>query len=568
MELSVPRPIPDSLIRPGETVNLVSPKIKIVIRWEDYGPDLCDLDMCCVALNHRGKVLDTVYSAKLSGMDGKLLHSGLAHRPQPSVAVDPSLPPLPLATFDFSIPSGTPINITLSPLPPPSPPAAVTMAPPPLPLAVITPPPDDSPAQQPMALAPVRALSSDRQHITAELTTLPQEVAALCFLVTSASGQRFFHFETAEVRVLDAENQCIGKCLVGAAGNASAMLIGSVVRDLEFDLWRLVAHQASCQGRTFADALPMVQELLAAIIPTVEIERRTDVPILRRGEQFLLDPRYTQGRLTVSVRWAADGDPLDVDLSCIPLNAAWQAVKDEVVFFSRLANSNGSIRHSGDQQSGRGEGDDERLTMALPQVPPDITGLGIALNVYTEGQNFGRCKSSHCRLLDAEGHELVRYSLAEHSEANCVAMALLFRLGPAAPWSIVALGMPTQGTLAMDAAPVFERLMMHLVEEDGRRALRVQTLPGGAPPPLDPALPTALPASGVPASGVPIQQPMVARPPGPPPQRPPPPARPHRVRAPPRLCPHRPSAASSSNWRVAPRSAPFPLLPSPPLPPP
>jgi len=50
---------------------------------------------------------------------------------------------------------------------------------------------------------------------------------------------------------------------------------------------------------------------------------------------------------------------LDLDASCVAVSKSGQVLLNETVYYVNLVNTNGSIRHSGDEQTGTTRGDDE-----------------------------------------------------------------------------------------------------------------------------------------------------------------------------------------------------------------
>jgi len=43
-----------------------------------------------------------------------------------------------------------------------------------------------------------------------------------------------------------------------------------------------------------------------------------------------------------------------------------------MIFYNNLASADGSVKHSGDNRTGAGDGDDESLTVDLSMVPADV----------------------------------------------------------------------------------------------------------------------------------------------------------------------------------------------------
>ena len=55
----------------------------------------------------------------------------------------------------------------------------------------------------------------------------------------------------------------------------------------------------------------------------------------------------------------------------------------QLVYYGKLASSDGSVRHCGDQRSGAAAGDDEQIVLSLAHVHPAVTAIGIVINSYS-----------------------------------------------------------------------------------------------------------------------------------------------------------------------------------------
>ncbi|MBF0127854.1 MAG: TerD family protein, partial [Magnetococcales bacterium] len=73
------------------------------------------------------------------------------------------------------------------------------------------------------------------------------------------------------------------------------------------------------------------------------------------------------------LRFLGVGGEIDLDASCLMFNSAGQLV--DLVWFEQLRSRDGSIQHTGDNMTGEGEGDDERIIVELSRVPLEITSL-------------------------------------------------------------------------------------------------------------------------------------------------------------------------------------------------
>lgn len=128
---------------------------------------------------------------------------------------------------------------------------------------------------------------------------------------------------------------------------------------------------------------------------------------------------------------------IDLDASVIAFDAAGR--KREIVWFMHLAEFGGALRHSGDNLTGQGDGDDEKIFVDLSRLPANITSLVFTITSFG-GQRFTDIARAFCRLVDeVSGQELVRYELSEAQRNSAVIMAVL-RRQPAGTWEMRAIG--------------------------------------------------------------------------------------------------------------------------------
>ncbi|MEU8588137.1 TerD family protein [Streptomyces sp. NPDC048664] len=64
---------------------------------------------------------------------------------------------------------------------------------------------------------------------------------------------------------------------------------------------------------------------------------------------------------------------------------------------------NGALIHSGDNQTGRGEGDDETITVEFSRVPPHITAIVFVAAAFKKGSSFQKARNISFKVYDATG---------------------------------------------------------------------------------------------------------------------------------------------------------------------
>jgi stress response protein SCP2 len=138
---------------------------------------------------------------------------------------------------------------------------------------------------------------------------------------------------------------------------------------------------------------------------------------------------------------ARAGAGIDLDASCITFDAAGE--KLDLVWFVAKEGAGGAIRHSGDNLTGEGEGDDEVITVDLGQVPPEVDVLLFTVNSYKR-HPFTEVDNAYCRLFDlGTGEELVHFALTGSEPRTGVYMAAVLRSGPG--WDMTGIGVFQDG---------------------------------------------------------------------------------------------------------------------------
>jgi tellurium resistance protein TerZ len=139
---------------------------------------------------------------------------------------------------------------------------------------------------------------------------------------------------------------------------------------------------------------------------------------------------------------------IDLDASCIAFADGRIA---DIVYFGKLISDDGSIRHTGDNLTGAGDGDDESVIVDLSRLPVHVTSLVFTVSSFT-GQNFSEIENAFCRLVDETTNaELARYELTGGGTHTGMVMARLYR--HEGVWKMGAIGEPAMGRTFKDMLP-------------------------------------------------------------------------------------------------------------------
>ncbi|OIK26669.1 stress-induced protein [Streptomyces malaysiense] len=164
----------------------------------------------------------------------------------------------------------------------------------------------------------------------------------------------------------------------------------------------------------------------------VSLRKNQTVSLVKGGR-----PLLSQVRMGLGWEPAFRGGDIDLDASVI----AYGPQRDHVdsCYFGKLTILKGAVKHSGDNLTGEGAGDDEVIVVDLGRIPQEVTGLVFTVNSFS-GQKFTDVAKAYCRLVDvATEEELVRFDLTQAEPRTGVLMAKLIRQF-SGEWEMTAIG--------------------------------------------------------------------------------------------------------------------------------
>jgi tellurium resistance protein TerD len=120
---------------------------------------------------------------------------------------------------------------------------------------------------------------------------------------------------------------------------------------------------------------------------------------------------------------STSGAEFDLDASALMLGPNGKILSDQhFVFFNNLKSPEGSVEHTGDNLTGGGDGDDEKILVQLAQVPAECHKIVFPVSIYEapqRGQNFGQVRNAFIRVVNQDGGaELTRYDLTEDASSE------------------------------------------------------------------------------------------------------------------------------------------------------
>ena len=177
---------------------------------------------------------------------------------------------------------------------------------------------------------------------------------------------------------------------------------------------------------------------------------------LQKGQRVSLDKRMNLA--LIGLGWDENEDngyDFDLDASAFLLGRNGKVACDEdFVFYGNQVHRSGSVKSSGDDTSGGGEGDCEQLIIDFDKVPSNVETIAITVTIYDADrrrQNFGQVSNAYvrvCKIRDErdEGEEIIRYDLDEDfSTETGVVICEIYRYG--GEWRFNAVGAGYRGGL-------------------------------------------------------------------------------------------------------------------------
>ena len=144
---------------------------------------------------------------------------------------------------------------------------------------------------------------------------------------------------------------------------------------------------------------------------------------LGKGERINLSKEAPSlKKVGVGLGWDTNstdtGLDFDLDASIFMLGANGKIPTEKnFVFYNNLTSPDGGVKHTGDNLTGDGDGDDETIFVELAKVDAAINELVFVVTIHEaekRKQNFGQVRNSYIRIYNAvTQEEICKYELGE-----------------------------------------------------------------------------------------------------------------------------------------------------------
>ena len=141
---------------------------------------------------------------------------------------------------------------------------------------------------------------------------------------------------------------------------------------------------------------------------------------------------------------------MDLDLSAFLLNENGKIIGEDGLIYFGQRRGKGIFLH-GDNRTGAGDGDDEKISITLNNLPYNCSKVVFCVNIYQgkeRRQDFSKVKNAYIRVLNSDkgDTEICRYNLSEDGQnATSLIFAELEKIG--SDWNFKAVGQLEQGDL-------------------------------------------------------------------------------------------------------------------------
>ena len=121
-------------------------------------------------------------------------------------------------------------------------------------------------------------------------------------------------------------------------------------------------------------------------------------------------------------------------------------VGGDVVFFGNPEHESGTVRLTGDNLTGAGDGDDEQIIVDLDELPRRFSKVVLVVQIYKgieKNQSFANADSAFIRAADRRGNEMVHFGLSgDDNLKHCRSMLFAEIVRDGDDWNFNVVGKP------------------------------------------------------------------------------------------------------------------------------
>ncbi|WP_444930385.1 TerD family protein [Microbulbifer sp. SSSA002] len=150
------------------------------------------------------------------------------------------------------------------------------------------------------------------------------------------------------------------------------------------------------------------------------------VSLSKGGNVSLTKEAPGLSEVVVGLGWdprITDGTEFDLDASVFITGENGKVLSDaSFIFYNNKKSTDGSVEHMGDNRTGEGEGDDEKVNVKLTSLDAEVKKLVFSVTIHdaeARKQSFGQVGNAYIRVVNkADGKEIARYDLSEDASTE------------------------------------------------------------------------------------------------------------------------------------------------------
>ena len=242
----------------------------------------------------------------------------------------------------------------------------------------------------------------DDEIITINLDFIPPNVSFLAIAINSFHSNSLIKAKSAFIRIYT-NSVGIGRYILARTKDCIGLLLGLFERDPQIGKWYFNVMCDPIEGNVITNSYDSIKQLLNEYKSTfntqtvnykVNLHPLPNEKIFSNNTWIPIDSQIT----FVGLGWDIQkGYTFDLDSSIIAFDVN-KNVKS-IIYHKSTSDFNGSIKHFGDNTTGKGEGDDEIISINFPTLDYSYDSLAVIINSF-KGNPLVGIKSGFIRLFD------------------------------------------------------------------------------------------------------------------------------------------------------------------------
>ncbi|KRW98623.1 hypothetical protein PPERSA_02771 [Pseudocohnilembus persalinus] len=256
------------------------------------------------------------------------------------------------------------------------------------------------------------------ESITVDLDKIQNRgsIHNLSFIICSHNQQVFDQLNNVKLFVKQGE-KIIKEVKIDKLGQFTAYMPGFLYFSNQENTWYFYSEEQVGQGKTFEDCQQLIYDAMTetgydgGLLAESENWKSGKNKFLLKKGQSIKIPQVFNSKVSLGLGWDAGCD-VDASVLMFDKNMEFQ----DIVYYHHLTDKFYAVKHTGDNLTGEGDGDDELLHMNLDKLPEDkVDSLWCLINVYTNGKQFDDVRNPYARIL-INNQEMARFNLAGNKD--------------------------------------------------------------------------------------------------------------------------------------------------------